>query len=408
MTAYPSPAVKRVLVASSTVPHSKRGASAVVLQAYISALIAEKAEVAVLLLPAAGKPEESESLEYQRQGADGIKTIWVHAFPAPYSVRRGLVGGLEPGTLAASVLEEVKAFRADHYFCFDLFAAAVMNLPFAKPRSVWLGDLHFQTSWYHAFYRVKEKPISALKLPLAWRQSLQWKRLYRKALDGAHSVIVCGHSSVAQLARLGIPSRYLPYPWPSRPARPWSPVKPGEGKPTFLFLGNLVGLGSRSGFHFMCQMLYPELLRIWGKGGFRILICGMHELPAWIKEQVAGRPELEFLGFVEDLEDLMAGCHAVIVPIDVPVGNRTRIITAMAAGVPVIAHTNTALGNPDLRSGETCLLAATGKQFAAHMRKAAEDIGYCRRLTGNALSAYERSFSLPAATALLLQELDLR
>ena len=203
------------------------------------------------------------------------------------------------------------------------------------PRVVWLGDLRFQTVWYHALYEAKERRAATLELPLAMVRSRAWRRAYRRALEGAAAVIVSSKSSEAQLQRLGIASEYQPYPWPAEPAGAAGRL---PENPTFLFLGTLQALGSRSAFHFILHELYPELVQRWGSGGFRIVIAGRGEVPGWAATMLATTPELEHVGFVDDLAGLLGSVHAAIAPISVPVGNRSRILTALAAGAVVVAH----------------------------------------------------------------------
>ena len=98
------------------------------------------------------------------------------------------------------------------------------------------------------------------------------------------------------------------------------------------------------------------------------------------------------MGFVEDINSLMSQCHAVLAPIDVPVGNRSRIITAMAQGVPVIAHKNTSLGNPSLVNGVTCFLCKTSQEFVNAMKLAYERDNKIDQMIKNAKRCYENEF----------------
>jgi hypothetical protein len=199
-----------------------------------------------------------------------------------------------------------------------------------------------------------------------------WRRYYAHTLRPFHSIVVSSKSSETALARLSLNSKYLPYPWPntSMPVDPRNRVLPD--RPTFYFFGGLTGLGSRSAFHFLIKELYPRLERIWGSDGFRILISGRGTLPMWVEADIDRIPEFEYLGFVENLDSIIAESHAVLAPLDVPVGNRSRIITAMAKMALVIAHENASLGNPALVSGVTCLLARTADEFIACMQQAFE------------------------------------
>jgi glycosyltransferase involved in cell wall biosynthesis len=301
----------------------------------------------------------------------------------------------------------IEQFRSDLFLCFDIASAAMLE-GVAPPgtRVVWLGDLNFETFWYHAVYDGKERTASYLRLPLAWFECLQWRRFYREVLADAGCVIDASSSSVVELARLGIESEYLAYPWPVTARYVTTDSVPIPPTPTFLFFGMLTGLGSRSALRFLIDKLYPRALSVWGRRGFTIYICGNRELPRWVADAMRSRPELVFKGFVDDLEDLGRRCHAVLVPIDVPVGNRSRIVTAMAYGWPIVAHTNTARGNPELVSGSNCLLANCVEEFVDHMRLSVENPGAGAALGRAAKGSYSGTFAPEVATAKMLDRLD--
>ena len=176
-------------------------------------------------------------------------------------------------------------------------------------------------------------------------------------------------------------------------------------KPTFILFGTLGALGSRSAFEFMLKSVYPLLVKVWGAQGFCILISGMRELPRWVRAEIKLRHEFRFLGFVDDLAAEVMRCHAVLAPISVPVGNRSRIVTAMSMGALVVAHANTALGNPELVSGDNCLLAASASEFAEHMRLAYVSPDLAARLGSSAKNTYLRSFEPKVASQRLVEEL---
>jgi glycosyltransferase involved in cell wall biosynthesis len=274
-----------------------------------------------------------------------------------------------------------------------------------KPLLIWLGDLTFQTILHHAYLDCKEDPRKVVRVIRAYLASLLWKRLYRKVLSGQQNVVVSSYSSVAHMARLGVSTQYWAYPWPGKPCR--ETIDFGKhSKPTFILFGTLSALGSRSSFDFLLKSVYPHLLRVWGAKSFTILIAGSRELPSWVQAHIQACSELKFLGFVDDLAAEVARCHAVLAPISVPIGNRSRIVTAMSMGALVIAHANTALGNPELVSGENCLLASSASKFAEYMVLAHANPDLAAKLEASARQTYLRSFLPEVASQRLVHELN--
>jgi hypothetical protein len=394
----------RLTIISPGVPHSTQGASTVLFFQYINGLKAAGFNILNILLLLEGTYLEEHLTEYVREmsepGQFDIIVCKAQRFEAPKCFSLKLNTALLSG-----VIKGVSRFRPDMVLAFDLLSARVAKCLGVPNVLVWLGDLNFQTFWYHALYEVKERPRAVLKLPMVLIRSWLWKKIYRDVLKDMDQVIVSSKSSEKELARLGISAVYLPYPWPNESHVHATGQTLSESIPSFLFYGTLTGLGSRSGLHFLIESLYPRLLRLWGKDGFKILIAGSRNLPDWVKHKFSNKTEFVYLGFVQDLDGLLASCHAVICPMDVPVGNRSRIVTAMAKRALVIAHPNTALGNPDLVHKVTCYLPSTIDDFVQYMKIAFERPMEVESIIDNARRCYDRHFIPDVAVDRLLQQI---
>lgn len=382
----PRVAGARLAIWTHGAPHPTEGASTVLFWQYVHGLRAAGFEVLSVVLREPDHSSVERLREYEALArAEGI-TVAVCEAPAFLEERRHAVR-LRTEALGAA-LEAVTTFRPHAHFGLDLLAGWAAGRA-REPRVVWLGDLRFQSLWYHALYEARERPAAALQLPLALVRSGGWRRAYRQALEEA-TVIVSSKSSEAVLARIGVRAEYQPYPWPSQEGEP-SAARPA-GVPTFLFLGTLGALGSRSAFHFLLERLYPALVRRWRQRGFRVLIAGRGALPSWAAAAIEETPELEHLGFVEDLTGLLGHVHAAIAPISVPVGNRSRILTALAAGTVVVAHENAALGNPDLVDGVTCYLAGDAEAFVERMARTVDAPAEAREVAARGHELYQSRF----------------
>lgn len=390
------------MLCSPGVPNARRGASTVIFFHYAEKLKESGYDVLHVLLLEPPGGEERALQEYVRT-MGSARRFQVFPFRAERFLHSRGASFYPNPEAVAELGRQARSFRPDVIVCMDVLSAWILEGVRARVRLVWLGDLNFQTEWYHALYGIRERPIRVLHLPRVWARCQNWRRVYRRVLRTADVVVVSSKSSEHELGRLGLASQYFPYPWPS-PTVNLDGLLPVRARtPTFVFLGNLVGLGSRSAFHFLTNRLYPQLVRAWGPQGFRILVCGLQEMPDWVRKAVSTKPEFEYLGYVEDLAGLLHSCHGALIPIDVPVGNRSRILTAMASGVPVIAHANTALGNPSLRDGVTCYLARTGPEFVAAMRRVVQGSPEVKAVVANARRAYVTQFH-PRVAALHLVE----
>ena len=385
----------KVAILSSGVPHPTRGASTVLIFHYIAALRSAGHNLFHAILSDSPAPQ-IETVNAYRTALRPSDESRIEVFPGPPVFEASRFAVKTNEAKFERLRPAIADFAPDAIVCFDLEAAAAAAPLKAALKTVWLGDLNFRSMWYNYLYGFREAPLTLRWYPYAFQQMRAWRRIYAASLASFDPIIVSSHSSEADLARIGLRATYRPYPWPVPESVPTTPTSQPD-LPTFLFFGNLTGLGSRSAFHFMFREVIPQLRKTWPGGGFRILIAGRAELRGWVAERMAATPEIEFLGFVDDLAGLIGRCHAVLAPLDVPVGNRSRILTAMALGGLVIAHENAALGNSSLRDGENALLFGDADRMVEHMTASVRDPARFRSVIAAAQHTYRNEFAPEAA-----------
>lgn len=388
---------KKILVLSHGTPHPHRGASSVVFFLYLRALQSAGHIVLHVSLndrDIGSDPDWDEYLETIGIGTN-FKVLRV-TLPHYFTISRRK-RSICPTLPSSGVINEIKRFDPDATICFDILATALAKEMGLSNLLIWLGDLVYQSSWYNALYDTATEPKQVFRLPKTWLYCVFWKNFYRKVLRGETNIVVASKSSEKLIDALGAQSRYLPYPWLDAGVPDSGSEKYPD--PTFIMFGTLSALGSKSAYLFLLNKVFPILRKQWGQGGFRILIAGSRTMPDWAREKLDACVEMQFLGFVEDLAELVGRCHAVLAPIAVPVGNRSRIVTAMSMGAIVIAHENTAMGNPELISGENCFLAKTAHEFAGHMRQVVDFPSESKKLGQAAREKYLKTFHPTVATS---------
>ncbi|WP_157158815.1 glycosyltransferase [Bradyrhizobium genomosp. III] len=390
------PRRRRIVVCTKGVPDEREGASLVIIHNFLQGIRAQSFDILHLVLLDEGQKDCEAFEAYRASIAD--EHFEVIAASTGQLVVQGAREHQIDLSRAAKLIERGREFAADLFIGFDILPAW-LGLEIPAPRKLsWLGDLNFQTTYYHGLYGLQERPWRIFTFAKYWLAARNWEHVYARVLSFYDEVIVSAASSEGQLNRLGLTNhRYCPYPWPVID----DPVPQCEKPdiPTFMFFGNLVGLGSRSALHFMVTKVYGPLIKLWGPGGFKILLAGRGSLPKWFADAIKDKPEFVRVGFVEDLPSTLAGCHAALVPIDVPVGNRTRILYALSQSTLVIAHENVALGNVALVDGQTCALAVSGGEFVARMKRAVDDPLWARRVAESGCQVYKEFFSPEKATA---------
>ena len=397
-----NPIGQKVVIVAPGIPHPSEGASTVLFFHYIEGFRRAGFDILLVLFleNENSSPEKLREFQSNLPESKTFKTVFCHDEKFIKSSRFG--HRLQSRNLP-ELTKAVDAFRPESVFCLDFLSAWVAS-HFDVPRKVvWLGDLNFHSYWYNSLYSWKEGTARPWHLVWSVAQAYSWRRLYGRVLRNFDKIIVSSKSSELALANLDLKSRYLGYPWPNKDGARAVKICAGE-LPTFLFFGTLSALGSRSAFRLLVNDVYPLAVREFGENGFKINICGRGAPSGWAKAALQGKPEIEELGFVDDLGPLIAQSHALIAPIDVPVGNRSRIITAMANRLLVVAHENTTLGNPDLVDGKTCYLAKTPLQFVQKMQAACHNPERSSAIEENAFLVYETKFDPGAAVAALLKE----
>ena len=391
---------RRMTIITPSVPHPSSGASSVLFYWYTYALKLAGYQILNILVIGderdVAKVEEykktigeneSFNVEYIVSETPIVYNKWI----GPKAVEKKLV------TQIAKLADD---FQTEVLTCFDLtsaWAASTCKAPF---RVVWLGDLNFQSFYYHAVYAFQRGDYRLAVINLIY--SYPWKRLYVEALTGFSKIVVSSGSSVKALAKLGLSSEYLSYPWPPAIALARAP----QNTPTFAFFGNLGALGSLSSLGCLVSEIYPGLIKELGKNNFAIKIFGFGKMPPFVQKAILGANEIQFLGFIPDLNAELATCHAMIAPIEAPVGNRSRIVTAMACHLPVVTHINAAKGNPDLENDVNCCLGGDAPAMVKSLVKLTTEKQYADDIAKNGHQLYLDKFHPVSACLMFLKTLE--
>jgi glycosyltransferase involved in cell wall biosynthesis len=134
----------------------------------------------------------------------------------------------------------------------------------------------------------------------------------------------------------------------------------------FIFFGSLYYKPNADGIRWLCQQIWPTIIRHIPDAYLDIVGHGHKALGIDPPRGVT------FHGFVDDLDALIKQAAALVVPLRIGGGTRIKILEAWAKGLPVIS---TRIGAEGLanQDSETLLLADTAEEFAEQCRKCLED-----------------------------------
>lgn len=382
---------KILVVVTGDLPNKSIGASTIVFYQFINYLLNKNNKVFVLsinLKKIRKKKIDNFLKSFNNSNVRLIETVYFKKF-FDFNRYNILLKKIKTQELGNNTLKKINKIQPDKILALDITAASFSKQISSKNLYIWLGDLNFSTIWYHFYYNFKG--LLKFYVYFFYIKILikKWKSFYKETLINSKNISGT-NSNIKALKKIGIISKYNPYPWPN-----FNKIinKEKNKVPSFIFFGNLNGLGSKSAINYLLNFIYPAYQRIWGNDGFIIYVCGSYKLPANFEKKIKKLKNLKLMGFYKDLNNLASSCHGCLFPIDVPVGNRSRVVTAMASGWPIIAHKNVSIGNPSLVSKKNCLLAKNATDFSYYSKMLYENKNLRKKITLNALKTYNLYFN---------------
>lgn len=392
--------MKIVAVTCGEPPNSNSGASTKVYFSYLNAILKRGWNLTLFCVGENEiKVKRKVSILADELSPALVKFIKI---PNPFKIKKY---GVTIDQISKYLTEQIENEKPDYVIAFDIESAALTRGITGIKKIVWLGDLRFLTTWFHYMLLPKNIFIKFFSVFSVLIRILSWVVIYKLSIGDAHKVIVSSHNSVRYLKFLKKKSIYIPYPWPINLKKI---IKQPNLKPTFLFFGNLVGLGSVSAVNSIFGEIYNECLTLWGSNNFEILVSGFHELRPDLKSKLIHLPNLKLMGFVPKISTLLSRVDAVLVPIKVPVGNRSRVLTALAYGVPIIGHKNLAKGNPALLHKVNCLLYESRIELRSALILSIYDKKLVNRIATSGQKLYLQENNPRVACRLFLNELTSR
>ena len=390
---------KKVLIVTvGDLPSKKKGASTILFFHYINFFLKNNYKVCLLSLQEKKLQQKINTSSFVKQYSNKKNLIFYKVvLDRIYTSSKFnlLFKNISTCNLGSEIKEKILKFNADKVFALDITAASFVNnlLLTKKKLYVWLGDLNFSTTYYHYYYALKFNYKKIFLLPFILLLIHRWKIFYKENLNN-YKILSGSNTNLNHLKRINIKSIYLPYPCPNQ----FSYFKIKKfSKPSFIFFGNLQGLGSKSAINNLVNNIYPSYVKIWGQNGFTIYLCGVFDLEKKILDKIKNLKNIKYLGFKKNINKIAIKCHACLFPIDVPLGNRSRIVTALANRWPVIAHKNVSLGNPALRSNFNCLLAENNRKFVSFSKKIFKENRLGQRIVENGFKTYSKYFKPQSA-----------
>ena len=379
----PSHAQPRILIVASRDPGGPRTGRKAVIATIIRSLetLGYPLEVAVVAR------REPEGLPRER----GVK---VHRVPlaGPLQIARNLVG-FARGRLSLNEAlfysprgaERVRAI-AQATGCELVVADMIRTVPLARatrlPMIVDLDDLLSERYEWLARqggdnatilgYYAQQLPAFVSK-PAGWIAArllrIEARTVARREVEVAREADAVSLVAAAEAGRLeeraGVPVACLPMAIRIPP----TPADVRSSDPSsILFVGGLDYFPNEVAVRWFASEVAS---RMGDPPPFHLSVVGA--CPDGVRDELES-PAIRFLGYVDDVTGELPRHRAFVAPMVEGTGVKTKVLEAMAAGVPVVTSSAGVRGL-SLENGVHCLVADTGEEFLACLRRLADDAG---------------------------------
>lgn len=291
--------------------------------------------------------------------------------------------------LRRSVARTAAAWPADVVVA-DMVRTASLALATGRPVIVDLDDLLSRR--YQEMSRVPATDANLLgyygpTLPAPVRGLLSWVAARLVAVEArlvarrelwvgrrAQAVSLVAEAEAADFQRqVGRPVAWLPMAVAIPPAP--APVATNRAD-RLVFVGGLDYQPNLDAVRHYVREVAPALAAK-GRPDLRLRVVG--HCPPGVRAELEGAAAIELVGFVDDLVGELAAARAFVAPIPPGTGIKTKVLEAMASGLPVVA-TPAAVEGIGVAAGESCLVAASSDDLAESVLALVADAGLAERL----------------------------
>jgi polysaccharide biosynthesis protein PslH len=229
-------------------------------------------------------------------------------------------------------------------------------------------DVQTQSAW--EAFEAELDPFSKAKLFYRWMQTLRYEMTQIRKFD---RVVTMTPEDAAYLKSYSPGANVLPIPIGIDAGE----FCPAETNPleavSVLFMGNFFHLPNVEAARFLVREIAPRFPEV------RFCIAGSP-----ILEGAQGGPNVELAGHIPDTRTLYHSPNTVVMaPLFTGTGQRVKLLEAFSMACPVITTRVGAMGFP-VEAGVNMLIAQTGDEFAAALRRLIAEPGLRRRMGDNA------------------------
>lgn len=298
----------------------------------------------------------------------------------------------------ALIDDEISKFCPDHIFCFTLNSALAYNSKkHGIAHSVSVVDIDYLVK----YYRIKLKRYTTIREWLYQKKRILKFRKLNKILvarlkkanvvfeHAAHHAEWLKNKGIAQTTYLPVNYYFDPHPKGFK-----SNLIPNE-KLKISLIGDVNGIATIYGLFFLADEILPLLnknIKLVEK--LEINIYGGGTIDDRLKKKFDCFSNLVHLkGYVRNLVDIYENTDVLMIPTNIPLGFRTRIIEGFYYRMPVLAHKANTVAMPEFIHMVNGFEAKNAKDFVDLIELILTDRSILNQISEKAYKDYEQSLN---------------
>jgi len=276
-------------------------------------------------------------------------------------------------------IEEVSpdVIWAEHLVPAALIARTGLDIPVVYAHHDW--------EWKLAFRRARDRRLRRLF------ETMLFRRFERKLVRSVSGVLSSSWTESCEIKAAGAQQvAHIPVTY-DQTGKTSEPVREG---PMLVHLGGMSATANRIGLHRFLQVVWPELSRRLPLLQLRVVGDLKHAgapLMAALRD-----PQIETTGHAGDLNVVLRAGDIHVIPWEHNTGTRTRVPIALRHGQVIVGVRRAVAGNPELVSGENCLLSEDLPGLAKLIEQVALDSALRFRLSEAATRTFAQHFTREA------------
>ena len=324
------------------------------------------------------------------------RVAWLRLRGVPY-----LAGKWESGAVRAALERTLAAERFDVVWLTSLgLARYLATVRRRQPHASVVLDGHNVESEIWRQFAASRSSLLASLARAEWRAATGFERDALREADAVAAISTEDAAAYGALA--GVPATFVPQVVSF--ARRGDP---GAAAPRFCYVGTLSWRPNVRGLDWLCAEVWP---RVRERAPDATLVIAGSGLPTGADGAPVAPPSwrvpgVHVRGFVPDLDELYAGCAALVAPHLEGTGVRMKLLEAFRGGIPVVTTPPGASGLA-ITPGHEALVESDARAFADALVALANDAARQRELREAAYAYLERAHSLESARAALREVLE--